>query len=199
MFRSTFLMIIMFTSLNLIQAKSSTKTDIPQTKSLCLIKNEKYTDEYLYSSLLFDEDMRIKLYTNEIDPVYMNSPLQAVWILEPTNYQNETHFYISNFYQRKYHLCATNDHVDRFEYRRKVRLEKYEKGIHCLWRFEILVKKNKSTLNIWNLKHMQPLYAASFFFKASPSNRRNVFLWNDKPDSDQFNWKINCESENFSE
>lgn len=188
---------IFIINLNHTLINASSSSEIPLERSLCLIKNLKYTNEYLYSSSVFDDGFKKKIFTNQLDPIYMRNPLQSVWILEPSIYNNMTYFYVSNFYYIGEYLCGSNDHVDRLRYRRKVYLERNEKRENCLWRFSRAKNTNKPTFNIWNLKYNQSLYAASFFFKTSTSNRRNIFLWAKKPDSNQFNWDINCNTEIF--
>ena len=178
--------------------KVSSSSEILNEKSLCTIRNTKYSSEYLYSSLTFGDQFKMKVFTNEIDPAYMRSPLQPLWIIEPINYENRTLFLISNFYHSKDYLCATNDHLDRLGYRRFVRLDPGStKTTDCFWAFEKLTNKKTTTFEIWNRKYNQALFAASFFFKTAKTNRRNVYLWAGKPDSKQFDWIINCNTEDF--
>jgi hypothetical protein len=178
--------------------KDSSSFEIPHQRSACLIRNIKYKNEYLYSSLAKNDESQIKTFTNEIDPTYMSSPLQPVWIIEPADYENSTYFYMSNFYYSEYILCATSDYVGILGLRRKVGLESFQMKNDCLWRFEKIARKKKTTsFYIWNLKYNQPLFAASFFFKMAETNRRNVYLWSNKPDSTQFNWDIDCGTQDF--
>ena len=62
---------------------------IPENKSLCLIKNVKYTNEYLYGSFDLDFTWHRKAFTNHLDPSYMRSPIQSVWFLQPINKKNK--------------------------------------------------------------------------------------------------------------
>ena len=193
-----FLIFIILTNLNHVLIKAHSYSEIPNQKSLCSIKNARYLNEYLYSSLTMGGRFTIKVFTNVIDSVYMHSPLQSLWILEPSNYNNRTYYYISNFYHSKDHLCAKNDLEDKLGFRRIVHLNpESRKTSECLWRFEHLINNNKSTIHIWNRKYNKALYAASFLFKTAKSNRRNVYLWAGKPDSDQFDWEVNCNVEDF--
>ena len=115
-------------------------------------------------------------------------------------YEN-CHLMIKNVYFDQY-LCATNNYQDKFHLRRRISLNTLSSSNNpktdylstfdeCKWK----LKKDALSSNsfeLWNLKYERALYAGSFFYSTNYFNKRNVFLWHDSPDSDQFKWNFRC-------
>ena len=53
-----------------------------------------------------------------------------------------------------------------------------------------MITTNKYRL--WNVYYHEAFYAGSDMLKSAKSNRRNVFTWHKKPDSNQFLWNFVC-------
>lgn len=166
----------------------------------CQINNCKYSNEYLFSSYYdgFDRQDGFdhkKVYTSQLTsiPDYR----QSVWRLDKVKWLNNT-FYLTNIYHENYRLCATHRFLDGFNYRRIVYLVKLNResmvtNLKCVWEFDDRIDSTKEgKYMIWNRYYGEPLYAASFLFKSISSNKRNVYTWFKNPDSDQFEWKLNC-------
>ena len=198
------IILIIFNGLAINAIKNTTKdttimTTLNATKNhdltlVCLIKNIKYKDEFLYSTFDIDELKQRKVYSNEINPNLMQHSDQLLWILKPVDWLKDV-YYITNYYYNE-HLCAHHTHLERFNYRRYVYLVKMNKesiwtNQKCMWQLRKL-KNNKHNYTIWNVNYKEPLYAASFMLKTARTDRRNLFLWYKKPDSTQFNWNLEC-------
>ena len=195
--------IIIIISLNLINEIKSSKSI--RNGSFCLIENINYENEYLTSS--FDYDLmstqqndgfkKRRVYTSSIKSDAISFGQQLVWYLvaapEKTNHNNQKHFYIMNPFFDLY-LCATSNYQDRFHRRRMLNLDKQRDNFNnndnnCVWELE---KKYDNNYEIWNVKYNSPMYAASFLFKKIQSEKRNVYLWSNLPDSNQFLWNLQC-------
>ena len=120
-----------------------------------------------------------------------------MWIFRKVEWLNST-FYIQNIVSSdsKY-ICASHIHIDRFNYRRLVNLKQINEhslitNHKCMWNL-VPVDDSKSFYTIWNVYYDEPLYAASYLYKTTKSNSRTVFLWYSAPDSNQFNWEVNCD------
>ena len=176
--------------------------------SRCLIKNAKYSNEYLLSSrhdyeLFYDEFntyYKRKVFTNKIDSTLVKSLKQIVWTLDPIKKETDTFFLTNNLYKDE-HLCATHRHLEMFKLRRRIALITMDRNIlrnsdKCWWRFvPVRVNNNNSESNFYliqNVHYNESLYAASYFFKSAITNARNVYTWHKKPDSSQFAWFVNC-------
>jgi hypothetical protein len=149
----------------------------PTNLSYCLLKNTEYTDEYLYScrDVDFSDNYKRKVFTNKMSINYMKSFDQMGWIFQPVEGMNNT-FYLTNA-QYHEHLCATHNHLEIFNYRRKVNLNRLNKhslktNKKCMWKIEQVLDnrnvtgKNNSTKNapknsgkdakmytIWNINY----------------------------------------------
>jgi hypothetical protein len=217
-FRKKALTIIVLSSLFIHSVYSKMTIQKKNESSMCFIRNIKYTDEYLYSSNDFDsldKDTSLttsifdkqRIFVNEMSPKHISSIRQSIWLFQPVEImtsdnkiKNRT-FLIGNAHFKNHILCASSDHLDRFNQRRLVNLNRLNdeikilKGLSkCVW---ILDKVNPNSVNsndfmITNMKYKEKLYAASYLFKTSRTKRRNVFLWHKKPDSTQFVWNVNC-------
>ena len=164
--------------------------------SFCLIKNIEYPDEFLYSSKELDisDNYKRKVFTNPANEYFMKSFDQMGWIFLPVNGTNDTF----NLLNAKYyeHLCASDNHLEIFNYRRKVNTyrlnnDNLKKNKKCMWKLE-LTSKGINRFIIRNVHFKQPLYAASDLLKTAKSKRRNVYTWYKNPDSRQFIWYIYC-------
>jgi hypothetical protein len=167
----------------------------------CLIQNDEYKYEYLYTSDQLDpaDYYKRKVYTFPLQHLDAFDPIK--WYLIPMGHFNDT-FYIMNHQFNEY-LCGSDFHLDLFELRRKVSMSKLvDKTIehkNCEWRLEPLMdESNVETQSsnrfiIWNVKYNEPLYAASTLFKTL-NYKRNVFTWHSKPNSKQFVWIVDCMS-----
>jgi hypothetical protein len=167
----------------------------------CLIHNDEYKHEYLYTSDQLDpaDYYKRKVYTFPLDRLinsidHLDAFDKIKWRLVPVGDSNDT-FYMIN-YQFDEHLCASNIHLDLFELRRKVSTVKHDEPIdykNCEWRLEqqTVADEKLNRFIIWNVKHREPLYAASTLFKTL-SYKRNVFTWHSIPNSKQFVWIVDC-------
>jgi hypothetical protein len=181
--------------------------------SFCLIENINYKNEYLTSSFDYDlmnsqmnDSFKKRLvYISSIKSNSISYSQQLIWYLIEikSNKNDQTYFYIMNPFFDLY-LCASTNYQDRFHRRRRLNLDKtstpnYQNQYNynennCLWQL-VNVKQSELKENnyeIWNVKHKEPLYAASFLFKKTLSEKRNVYLWHDLPDSKQFSWNLKC-------
>jgi hypothetical protein len=172
------------------------KASVNDNRTLvCVIKNLKYKNEYLYSTFKIDEMRQRKVYINELSSILFRSNDQLVWILEPVAWLKDV-YYIKNYYFNE-NLCAHHTHFERFNYRRHVYLIKMNKesvwtNKKCMWKLKSLKQNDKNNYTIWNENYKEPLYAASYWLKTAQTGRRNLFLWHQKPDSDKFNWNFEC-------
>jgi hypothetical protein len=123
------------------QNKIESKLPDPTNLSYCLVKNVEYQDEYLYSchDVDFSDNYKRKVFTNKISINYMKSFDQMGWIFQPVDGLNNT-FYITNA-QYHEHLCATHNHLEIFNYRRKVNLNRLNKhslktNKKCMWKLD---------------------------------------------------------------
>lgn len=170
----------------------------------CLIENAKYTNEFLYSSFesnnYLDEDddtsFKRKVFTNQISNKYSSHGNQFIWVLNRVGWLNDT-YYITNFFFKQEHLCASHSHMDSFQHRRRVMLnmlnrESLMTNKKCMWVIKSISSTDPNLVGIWNNYYREAFYAASDLFRSSVWNRRNVYLWYDKPDSKQFAWKLKC-------
>ena len=172
----------------------------------CLIYNDEYKHEYLFTSDQLDpaDYYKRKVYTYPLQHVDVFDLIK--WHLIPIGDSNDT-FYIMNSHFNEY-LCASDFHLDLFELRRKVSTSKLndaksmDEHKNCEWRLEpvideiSMVADEIEKLNrfiIWNVAHREPLYAASTLFKTL-KNTRNVFTWHSIPNSKQFVWHVDCMS-----
>ena len=186
---------IITTSSNLYEPSSN------QT-SLCLIRNVEYKDEYLYSSDRPDiyDSFKHRVYTNQNDYNYISSNLQMGWLLIPSNYLANT-FYIQSIRFPNEYLCTSHLHFDPFFQRRKVNLNKLNQesvmtNKKCLWKLELIkgekFDKTFKQYRIWNVNYKEAMYAGSDMLKTARTNRRNIFTWYSRPDSNQFIWDFIC-------
>jgi hypothetical protein len=86
------------------------------------------------------------------------------------------------------------------------------KHYECMWRF-IKTGFHLNEFELWNVMYDEPLYAASAFFSTSELGNlihscfisfpyfmysdiikkgKSVYTWHSEPDTDQFNWHVNC-------
>jgi hypothetical protein len=185
--------------------KSESRPDKSATKT-CLIQNTEYKDEYLYSCFKLDatDDFKRKIYTNPIETTYMRTFTQLKWKFEPVvvdvdgekqEDNNQTYYYISNSQYNNEYMCASNNHFDRFSYRRKVNLNKLtETGKNdkrCMWRLDEQ-PHHENRYMIWNAFYNEAIYAAMDLLSEAKTNRRNVYTWYKNPDSRQFIWNLIC-------
>ena len=175
-----------------------------KVNSNCLIENEKYDGEFLYTCEFRDYP------TPYVDPhnsKYIQDFDQMRWIFTPANNNddNSTFYIINSFYDML--LCSGNSRIGLFSQRRKLNMQNLFKinefdNEECIWYVEPAeklykkyIKSKKSDKNryvIWNYKYAEPLYAGSFLLKQVKSKRRNIYTWYKKPNSAQFIWNLHC-------
>jgi hypothetical protein len=141
-------MLIKFSLIFLLQAlisQNKIESKSPDTSNLsyCLVKNVEYQDEYMYScrDVDFSDSYKRKVFTNKMSINYMKSFDQMGWIFQPVEGLNNT-FYITNA-QYHEHLCATHNHLEIFNYRRKVNLNRLNKhslktNKKCMWKLDLV-------------------------------------------------------------
>ncbi len=162
----------------------------------CLIENQQYKNEYLYSSFTYSPvNGQHMVFTNQINQRDIQKFSQVKWKFIPIEKLNDT-FMISNSFFNEY-LCSANYHMDLFNHRRIIGTFDLTKEMYdlnsikkCMWKLE-KIKEGQNEFLIWNLKYRESFYAASSLFK-NMKKKRNVFTYYSKPDSKQFLWKISC-------
>jgi hypothetical protein len=156
---------------------------------VCLIRNQNYKDEYLYTIPVNANQSEFKLYTNKLHAKYMYHGDQVVWILKPVKSFINTYLISSELYKNEY-LCTNHTNSDRLKIRRNVYLSKMDRLLNgrCMWQIE---KIKQNDYYVWNFYFKEPLYA-SFLLNSIIQSRRNVYLWRGKPDSKQFIWNFEC-------
>jgi hypothetical protein len=179
-----------------------------KVNSNCLIENEKYNSEFLYTC---ESREYPTAFVDQHNTKHIKDFDQMRWIFTPVNnnddYNNKTFYFIINsFYDML--LCSSNTRIGFFDKRRKLSMQNLFKindfdNEECIWYVEPAKKlygkyiTNKKLMNkdkyiIWNFKYAEPLYAGSFFLKQVKSKRRNVYTWHKKPNSGQFVWNLHC-------
>ena len=131
MIRTIILLVGLITILDALP--SSSTSFLIENQLVCTIRNTKYLNEYLYSSVneydtYIDYESkyvfkRHKLLTNNINSNSITDSNQLLWIFKKVEWLNST-FYIQNIISNyKYeHICASHIHIDQFYYRRRVNL-----------------------------------------------------------------------------
>lgn len=165
----------------------------------CVLYNERYKNEYLYSGILFGLARR---YVFSWSPIILNSlkdqkeyifkddDKKAVWVFESVGGEQNT-YYIKSLEYKEY-FYATGFHNSFFNARRRVFTWMTNSDLDDSYKWR-LNKLDTDKYELWNVKYNEPLYAASHFFRHD-SLRRNVFTWHKKPDSTQFNWIVKCKN-----
>ena len=159
----------------------------------CLIHNDQYQFEYLYSPNKNTSLVRLI----PLDKVDDFNKLR--WsLIEIDDHQSNGQFYLKSSYFDDY-ICATNMFADFLGLRRKVMRVRLKKDDlldnNCKW---ILKKKSSITLDnkyiITNVLFDQSLYAYSYFFKRNIF-QREVYLWHKKnAKSKTMKWMIDCQT-----
>jgi hypothetical protein len=165
----------------------------------CLIHNIHYKFEYLFASNDVDPAHYYErnAYTTRLNKAVSFDSLR--WKFIPVmNNQSDT-FYIYNTKYGEY-LCASNAYKDIFKKRRKLHTfsiidkQQLNESSECQWKMvKISESGEPNVYTIWNVLFKEPLYAASYFLKFQ-SSKRSIFLWYKSPDTDQFNWQIDCKT-----
>jgi hypothetical protein len=172
----------------------------------CLIHNDAYRYEYLYSS---NENKTnggnsMKNIVNLIPLAKVNHFDKIRWSLIQTNSESEQFHLKSSFYGD--YLCASANHDDFFRTRRlvikqnnhfKVKNKRYDLLDNCKWTIKRSDSKSSliSTYTITNVFYDEGLYAASYFFH-KPNDHREVFLSNIKGTNPRkFKWIIDFRRE----
>ncbi len=146
--------------------------------SECLIRNQKYKQDYLYTTN--------KVYVYKKKPFYMRKTnlmrLDKVdnfgslrWSISKA-FSNDTYFIKSHLYPGNY-LCAIDEFQDLFNMKRSIqRLSVASDDLsqlkYCEWKF-VRSEPDKQSYRIWNQMFKQKLYAAKSIY----TTERNIYLW----------------------
>lgn len=157
----------------------------------CLIHNDKYGFEYLISDTL---SAQVHTYPLKLIKNYD----QIKWLLIRADSDSNDLFYLKSLSSINGFLCAT---VNKYAWKKKRRLINLvgldylinQDDTLCKWSIRKVNSSTKSDnkYTIWSNYFNESMYA-SMFAKRFDIHTRYVFLWNDKPDSKQFNWFIDC-------
>ena len=67
---------------------------------------------------------------------------------------------------------------------------------NLIWKLELIkgekFDKTFKQYRIWNVNYKEAMYAGSDMLKTARTNRRNIFTWYSRPDSNQFIWDFIC-------
>ena len=177
--------LILIHLLNLAVLKADDQKQTNNFGTDCLIHNNQYKFEYLYSP-------------SEMIPTVQLISLNKVndfnnfrWSLVETRNQSGLYYLKSSYFGD--YLCALFDFGDIFEKRRSVARLKIDKNLYSLNNCQWKIKQHKSifrTYSIVNLLFDEPLYASRYLFQ------RKIFLWHSENniDSKKFKWIIDCQS-----
>ena len=178
-----------------VSTTNANRLDHTKGTQLCSIENYKYKNEYLYSLFGYQMDRR-RIFINKIDRAYVKSVDQYAWIFEPVDWLNDT-YYITNLQYNSYHLCAGHMFMDILNQRRYLTLnnlneQSLKTNKKCMWR--VKYDSTRNSYQIWNAYFKEAIYATKFILSTliQSTYRRNVFMWNGRPDSLQFDWKLIC-------
>ena len=193
-----FLFLLLMIPYLLINANMTQTNKKELVGNICQIRNEKYSNEYLYWSneLRVGRSPRNNIFTRPLANV--NDSNKIRWLISETK-NNTDSFYLKTTASE--YLCATAYFADMFLSRRfvqRIKLDKYGKLLDdCKWNIrKVNTKLSNSTYSIVNVFYDEPLYAASFVFKRGLYNRQ-AFLWHKKNfDSNEYKWNINCTNAN---
>lgn len=184
---------IFFISLNLIFADAKLSI-LFSRKYYCLIKNFKYSTEFLrssfYDTLKIEKDSEEngEVFTDRIDSKYVTNLDQFVWKFQTVDRQNYT-FLITNKQNRNRYLCVTNQKLNTKRKLGMLELNNENKMSNnmCLWTVKDVNRQDR-VFTIWNEMHKESIFAA----ENEKTFKRNLYLDHMEADSTQFFWKINC-------
>ena len=203
MFNKQFLIIIilinpllLIIAENTYQTTQSSSSSSSKFGSNCLIHNEAYRFEYLYSINENNKKMSSQKNVHLMPLSKVNDFNNLRWSLIET--QNKSgQFYLKSSLFDDY-LCASFEYGDLFRLRRKVmRIKINSTNLNalenCKWILkQVDLEKSNSRYLITNVLFDQALYAATYFFQIQ-LYKRDVFLWNKKNvNSKKFKWVIHC-------
>jgi hypothetical protein len=181
--------------------------------SECLIRNQKYKYDFLYTAdkvLIYQKKYFYLRKTNlmRLDKVDKFESLR--WSISKA-FSNDTYFIKSKLYPGNY-LCALNEFQDLFKLKRSIqRLSVNSTDVKklksCEWKFES-IGANKTTFSIWNKLYGTPLLPAKNPFSKVPARNeivsilmegRPVYLWyNSKVKiTDELKWHIECQTGDY--
>ena len=166
----------------------------------CLIHNNHYHNEYLYS---YNENKTSKnaprKQVNLISIGRINDFNNLRWSLIETTNQSGI-YYLKSWHFGDF-LCATNIFADNFKFRRIVVKFDLNRNVNiwknCQWKIKKEKVKSKTELSYYSMVNVfydEQLYAAvaSMFLQRMPG-RREIFLWHKKDfNSNKFKWMIDC-------
>ena len=189
----------------LIQVKSIQSNLKSSNRFTCVLRNLKYSNEYLYASNNYDlKTGNHQPFTNDLNLKTLHSFKQAIWIIDVINssqHTNRSTFFLRNFFFTNENLCATDKHKEKTKRRRLVNLAKVNSthearinNLKCIWelKHENKIKGEGQVFSIWNSYYNEPLYSPVNLFSKFNSPRI-LYLWHKKPDSKQFYWDISCD------
>ena len=158
----------------------------------CLIHNEQYSYEYLVNlPNIVDTMTQLNTYPLSL----INNFNRIKWLLIRTGYNSSNLFYLKSMTRNEFLCASTDEHVWKKKKRRKIKLVHLDSMIKndftCKWSFKKVNKQTTNKYTIWNNYFNESMYA-SFFVHRFDIYSRYVYLWNEKPDSKQFNWFIDC-------
>ena len=187
------IIILMFTLATISIQNVQAQTNSTQFANNCMIHNQEYSYEYLYS---MNEQRMSRLTKNNV----YTCPLKQVknfnnlrWSIVENN--SEIYYLKASYFDE--YLCASFNFIDIFHTRRIVRGIKINQSRNiyenCQWKIKkVNSKTSNSTYSIINAFYDEQLYAASFPFKQG-SHYRQTFLWHKKDTkSNKFKWIIDC-------
>ena len=188
----------------------------------CQIHNKAYPFEYLFVYRTYDvyyNRQKRRIFTIPLNLINNFDIIQFKFI----QISNNT-YYIRNERFNEY-VCASenqffnpsinkinrygliNDYADSNKRRMIFSVKPSKIDESCEWKLEKIKPfaefilfgkkiKQKESYRLWNVHYKKPLYAISTYVNG-PNLKRAVALWYKKPDSEQFEWYIDCKSGEF--
>ena len=166
----------------------------------CLIHNQLYSYEYLYSS---NETRDKNVYLIPLGKV--DNFAKLGWsIIRTENRNREQQFYLKSSYTGDYLCVSVNTGEYLFQPLLKVERQQLTSSSHiqsCRWTIKKeVMPKNKSYYSINSAFYGQSIYPTSSIFRfLTKDYKRQINLWirKVKPDSKKFKWNIDCSKGNF--
>jgi hypothetical protein len=161
----------------------------------CLIHSQQFKFEYLLPII-----SKRQLSTYPLENFYDFDQIR--WVLYRTVNNS---FYIKSS-MKDYFFCASqNEFADGIMFskysRQKVKMIELNQFINdarlCKWIFKKHESNHPNTYTIWNEYFNKPFFASYFAMNIHYFSMRHVFLWHQKPDSNQFYWIIDCTTGHF--
>ena len=161
----------------------------------CLIESVKHPNEFLYvemTSVKGNEQDDPNVYA--VVSVSVKDLDRIKWSLIQLNDQESNGYLLKNSRNGEY-LCGSNDiNFKGIFKKRSIYTSSFDPTNapnECKWIIDRSVSDSNSynSYIIWNMHFGEALYASTTFLT---KNRRQVYLLNQKPDSDYFKWTLDC-------